>query len=258
MIIKLFTPLLFIFFYMCFWFILSLIRKRNDLADTAWGLGFILVAFYGFFNQNFTSGRMNLIFILVLIWGIRLALHVYLRNKGKSEDFRYKKWREDWGKQWIIRSFLQVFMIQGLFLYLISLPITFAGIFDLKTSLNWFDFIGIFVWLFGFFFEAVGDYQLTQFKSNPKNKGKVMKYGLWQYTRHPNYFGEVTQWWGVFIIALNAPYSLISIIGPLTITFLILKVSGIPLLEAKYKGNTEFEEYKKTTSVFFPMPPNKK
>lgn len=257
MILKFFSPLLIIFLYMNFWFILSIIKKRNDLADIAWGLGFILTAFIALINQDFASNRMFLIFFLVLIWGLRLFLHIFIRNKGKPEDYRYKKWRQDWGNYWLIRTYLQVFILQGLFMYLISLPIIFSGIYDIKSSLGLLDLLGLFVWLIGFYFEAVGDWQLTKFKLDPKNKGRIMKSGLWQYSRHPNYFGEVTQWWGIFLIALAVPNGFVSIIGPVTISFLILEVSGIPLLEAKYLGNKEFDEYKRKTSSFFPNFPKK-
>lgn len=257
MILKFFSPLLIIFLYMNFWFILSIIKKRNDLADIAWGLGFILTAFIALINQDFASNRMFLIFFLVLIWGLRLFLHIFIRNKGKPEDYRYKKWRQDWGNYWLIRTYLQVFILQGLFMYLISMPIIFSGIYDVKSSLGLLDLLGILVWLIGFYFEAVGDWQLTKFKLDPKNKGSIMKTGLWQYSRHPNYFGEVTQWWGIFLIALAVPNGFVSIIGPVTISILILKISGIPLLEAKYVGNKEFDEYKRKTSSFFPNVPKK-
>ena len=145
-------------------------------------------------------------------------------------------------------------MLQGLFLYLIILPVLFIN----KSSFNGFqilDVIGFIVWVVGFYFESVGDYQLKKFISNPLNKGKLIDEGLWRYSRHPNYFGEVTQWWGIFIIALSLPLSFFTIIGPVTITILILFVSGVPLLEKKYAGRKDFEEYKKRTSIFFPLPP---
>lgn len=251
------TVLAFIFIYMNFWFIVAILRKRNDLADFAWGIGFIFISIISLFHQLFSSVRMILITTLVIFWGIRLAVHVFLRNKNKGEDFRYKKWRENWGKLWILKSYINVFLIQGFFMFLIALPIIFTGLFDDKTSLGVLDYLGILVWLFGFIFESIGDWQLSKFKSNLKNKGKIMKYGLWKYTRHPNYFGEVTLWWGIFIITLSVPNGVLSILGPLTISFLIIKVSGIPLLEAKYANNKEFEEYKRKTSVFFPLPQNK-
>lgn len=246
-----------IFLYMNFWFLLAILRKRNDLADIAWGLGFVIVAFLSLIEKNFSSLRSIIVFVLVFLWGLRLSTHIFLRNKGKKEDFRYKNWREQWGKNWLLKTYIQVFLLQGVFLFIISLPISFLGVFENYPSLNLLDFIGIFIWTIGFLFEAIADYQLLIFKSDTKNKGKIMNKGLWQYSRHPNYFGEVTLWWGIFIICLNAKNGFFSIVGPLTISFLILKVSGIPLLEAKYQGNKLFEEYKRKTSAFFPLPPKK-
>lgn len=251
------TIAVFILIYMSSWFVLSLIRHRNDLADIAWGLGFIGIAIISSFNNNFISSINNIIVVLVTLWGLRLAIHILSRNINKHEDYRYKKWREDWGKNWIIRSYLQVFLLQGFFMFLITLPIILTGFYSKHSSLTWINYLGMIIWLLGFVFETIGDWQLTQFKNNPKNKGKVMKYGLWRYSRHPNYFGEVTLWWGIFLITISDLVSLIGMIGPLTITLLILKVSGIPLLEAKYVGNEEFEQYKKQTSTFFPLPVKK-
>jgi steroid 5-alpha reductase family enzyme len=241
-----------VFAYMTCWFIISLIKKRNDVADIAWGLGFIMVAWISFFlsGYSFTALIVN---ILITIWGSRLALHIYFRNKNKPEDTRYMEWRKTW-KNFYIRSFLQVFMLQGLFLYLISLPVIFINHL-VSTNFGIIEFVGLLVWGVGFYFESTGDRQLKEFISNPQNKGKLMDKGLWRYSRHPNYFGEVTQWWGIFIIALSIPNSIFTIIGPLTITTLILFVSGVPLLEKKYEGRPDFEEYKKRTSIFIPLPP---
>lgn len=242
-----------IFFYMNFCFILAIIKKRNDLADIFWGLGFVLISIFNLIKN--LNNHTLLITILVILWGLRLTIYIWLRNKNKDEDARYKKWREEWGKNWILRTYFQVFILQGLFMYLISLPITINGLYSQNYPFSLFDIIGILMWLVGFFFETIGDWQLYKFKSNSKNKGKILKSGLWQYTRHPNYFGEATMWWGIFLISLQAGYQYLSIISPLTITILLTKVSGIPLIEAKYAGNKEFEEYKRKTSVFFPLPP---
>jgi steroid 5-alpha reductase family enzyme len=136
---------------------------------------------------------------------------------------------------------------------LVSSPIIFINTFPSKFV--FLDLLGILIWTFGFFFESVGDFQLSRFIKS--KKGGIMKSGLWKYTRHPNYFGEVIQWWGIWLIALSVSYGWVSVIGPLLITFLILKVSGIPLLEKKMEENDEFREYKKNTSMFFPLPPKK-
>jgi steroid 5-alpha reductase family enzyme len=243
-----------LFGYMISWFIISVIKKRNDVADIAWGLGFVLMAWTSFYLSGF-SFKGLLVNFLVTIWGIRLASHIYRRNKDKPEDARYLEWRKTW-KNFYLRSFLQVFMLQGIFLYLISLPVIFIN----RVVSNGFgiiEIIGFLIWGLGFYFESTGDAELKKFVSNPENKGKIMDRGLWQYSRHPNYFGEVTQWWGIFIIALSISGSFFTIVGPLTITTLILFVSGIPLLEKKYTGRAGWEEHKKKTSIFFPLPPKK-
>jgi len=247
---------LLLLFYMSAWFVLSLVKKRNDVADVAWGLGFVLLVWVSFFVGEAESIRGFLVGLLVSIWGIRLAWHIHRRNKGKTEDYRYAKWREEWGKWFYLRSYLQVYFLQGALLFLIVLPILFINK-GAGQDLGVLDFVGLAVWILGFVFESVGDAQLARFIKDPANKGKLMQSGLWQYARHPNYFGEVLMWWGLWIIALSVPNGLYGIIGPLTITFLILKVSGIPMLEKRMEENPEFVEYKKRTSKFFPLPPKR-
>jgi len=249
-----FTLALTLLGYMTFWFIISVIKKRNDVADIAWGLGFVLIAWLSLFLSDF-SLKALLVNILVTIWGLRLTLHIYTRNKEKPEDSRYQEWRKTW-KNFYLRSYIQIFLLQGVFLFLISLPVIYIN-YSVSDNFGIFEIIGFLVWGLGFYFESVGDRQLKEFIGNPENKGKIMDKGLWQYSRHPNYFGEVTQWWGIFIIALLLPGSFFTIIGPLTITTLILFVSGVPLLEKKYAGRPDFEKYKKHTSIFLPMPPKK-
>jgi steroid 5-alpha reductase family enzyme len=239
---------------MSFWFIVSLVKKRNDIADVAWGLGFVLLAWVSFFLVGHSSFRGLIICILVSIWGLRLAWHIYNRNKGKMEDYRYLAWRKEWGKWFYIRSYLQVYILQGVLLFLIVLPVLIINK-NIGQDINILDIFGILVWIVGFSFESIGDKQLSKFISNPVNKGKIMQNGLWKYTRHPNYFGEVTQWWGIWFVALSVPFGLLSIIGPITINILILKVSGIPLLEKKMEESPEFAKYKKRTSKFIPLPP---
>lgn len=242
-----------LFTYMLLWFLVAILIKRNDVADIAWGLGFVMIAWVSYFIAE-QSMKALLVNVLVTVWGVRLSWHIFLRNKGKSEDFRYHQWRMEW-KHFYLRSFFQVFMLQGLFLFLTVLPVIYIN-FHSTVSFHFLDGIGILIWLIGFYFESVGDYQLKQFKSNPESKGKIITTGLWRYTRHPNYFGEVVQWWGIFMMAVTLPGGWMMIIGPVTITYLVRYVSGVPMLERKYAGNPEFEKYKKDTSVFFPMPSN--
>jgi steroid 5-alpha reductase family enzyme len=242
--------------YMTIWFLVAQARKRNDIADVVWGTGFIVTAICAMLFSDEVTTRGLAVTFLVVLWGIRLAYHIGSRNRGKSEDSRYRKWRQQWGKQAVIRAFLQVFILQGLLIVIISLPVTII-ITSEPYPLSVFDVLGTCVWFVGFAFEAIGDYQLVQFKRDPASKGKIMTKGLWRYTRHPNYFGEVALWWGIYLIALSVPQGWATILGPMTITYLILKVSGIPLLEEKYKDNPEFQAYKKRTSPFLPLPPRK-
>jgi len=238
--------------YMTLWFFISVIKKRNDVTDIAWGLGFILMAWLSFYLSGF-SFKALLINSLVTVWGLRLAWHIYNRNKNKSEDSRYLEWRKTWNN-FYLRSYLQVFLLQGMFLFLISFPVMLIN-HSVSSGFGILEIIGLLIWGIGFYFETTGDKQLKEFIGNPTNKGKLMNRGLWQYSRHPNYFGEVTQWWGIWLIALSIPNGWLGIIGPVTITFLILFVSGVPLLEKKYAGRSDFEAYKKRTSMFIPLPP---
>jgi steroid 5-alpha reductase family enzyme len=247
------TLALVLFAYMSMWFLVSLIKKRNDVADVAWGLGFVLMTWVSFFLSADSGTRGILVGTLVSIWGIRLAWHIHRRNKGKGEDYRYLAWRNEWVKWFYIRSYFQVYLLQGFFLFLIVSPVLVVNK-NAGNPLGILDFVAVAVWLFGFYFESVGDAQLARFIKDPANKGKLMQSGLWAYSRHPNYFGEVTQWWGIWLFALSLPNGWMSVIGPITITFLILKVSGIPLLEKKMEENPDFAEYKRRTSVFIPLP----
>ena len=245
------TLILLLFAYMSLWFVISLIKKRNDVADVAWGLGFVLMTWVSFFISDDSGVRGLIAGVLVSIWGLRLAWHIHTRNKDKTEDYRYLAWRKEWGKWFYIRSYFQVYLLQGALLFLIVMPVLLINKHS-GAPLGLLDFIGVAVWLIGFFFEAVGDAQLARFIKDAANKGKLMQSGLWAYTRHPNYFGEVTQWWGIWLIALSVPNGLLAIIGPLTITFLILKVSGIPMLEKKMAEHPDFVAYKKRVSIFIP------
>jgi len=240
--------------YMNAWFAVAIRQRRNDVADVAWGFGFLLVALTSLLLQWPAAARQILTTILVAVWAVRLSIHIQFRHHGKPEDFRYRAWRQAWGKSFYIRTYVEVFILQGILLFLISTPIIYINS-NANPPIGNLDLIGWFVWLTGFFFEAVGDFQLIRFAHNPVNKGRIIRSGLWPYTRHPNYFGEVLLWWGIFLIALSVPGAWWTIIGPVTITFLILKVSGIPMLEAKYQGNAEYEAYQRQTSSFFPLPP---
>jgi steroid 5-alpha reductase family enzyme len=245
-----------IFITMTGLFFIALARKDNSLADIGWGLGFILVTALSFWLEPGSAFRHILVNVLVLAWGIRLAVYILVRSRKRGEDFRYAKWRREWGKGFVLRSYLQVFMLQGLILLFIATPIMLVNHSPEKGATP-LDFCGLAVWLLGFFFETVGDYQLLRFKRDPANQGKIITTGLWKTTRHPNYFGEATMWWGLFLIALSVKSGWTGIISPAIITFMLLRVSGVTMLEKKYAGNQEFAVYARKTSAFFPWFPKK-
>ena len=247
---------LLVYIFMTLFFLVNIMRRKNDITDVAWGFGLIFVAIGTLVSVTEPSLRAVLVTTLVIIWGLRLSIHIYDRNR-KGEDFRFQKLKEKWGKYFLFRSYFQLFMLQGLLLLIVSLPIIIINTTINSSSLGIIDLLGLFVWVLGFLFEAIGDYQLKQFKKDPNNKEKIMRKGLWYYTRHPNYFGELIQWWGIFIISISVPFWWLAILSPITVTILIFKIFGIPIIEKHYQNHPEFEEYKKQTSSFFPRIPRK-
>jgi steroid 5-alpha reductase family enzyme len=244
--------------YMACMFVAGLKARDNSIIDIAYGPAFV-VSCWGtwlFGGQMTSHFRPLLLLTLLTLWGLRLGLHIGHRHRGQGEDFRYRTFRKEWGDTIIWRSFLQIYMLQGAVVLIVSTPVL-LGIANPGAALQWTDILGILLFSLGFFFEAVGDWQLMKFKQDAANKGKTIMEGLWVYTRHPNYFGEATLWWGFFCIGLGSPIGIYGLISPLTIGFLLLKVSGIPMLEAKYKGNPQFEAYKARTNAFFPWFPRK-
>lgn len=235
--------------YMTSWFILSIIFKRNDVADIAWGLGFVVLSWSAFTLTKEKSLIALITNIMITVWGLRLFFHILKRNIKKAEDYRYKKWRENW-RFFYLRSFFQVFMLQGFLLFIIVFPVLLINFHQPKCLTL--VAIGALIWLAGFIFEVISDMQLANFLKDPKNKGEILQTGLWKYSRHPNYFGEITLWWGIFLIAASSNYGIFSILRPITITFLITKVSGIPMLEEKLMQNPDFVEYAKKTSILIP------
>jgi steroid 5-alpha reductase family enzyme len=244
-----------VFIYMVLFFLAALKLKNNSIVDFGWGGGFVLVAFLNLLLAEKIYSRQILISLLVLIWGVRLILHIYRRNKGKPEDYRYVEMRNRWGKNVVIKSFLYVFMLQGVLLLMISYPLIMVNVFP-QTEIGLIDIFGIIVWLIGFLFETISDNQLWNFiHFEKKNKEEVMTKGLWRFSRHPNYFGESLLWWGIFFIILNVQNGIFAIFSPALITLLLLKVSGVPLLEKRYANNKSFQEYAKRTSKFIPWFP---
>ncbi len=234
----------------------SLLIKNSSIVDIFWGIGFVLIAWINYSLSPFISPAKLLMTILVTIWGIRLALHIGIRNWGKPEDFRYAKWREENGPRWWWFSFLKVFVLQGAIMWIVSVPIISIIVTDGIPALPSLALLGGLVWAYGFFFEAVGDWQLARFIANPANKGKLMTNGVWKYTRHPNYFGDAAQWWGFYLIALGSG-AWWTIFSPLLMTFLLVRVSGVAMLEKTMKSKPGYEEYAKKTSAFIPWLPQK-
>jgi len=242
-----------IFLYMTFVYGVSIFLKDASIVDVAWGLGFIMISLLNVYIMGVHT-PLVLVSIIVTIWGARLAWHILKRKISRpGEDFRYAAWRKSWGKMFLLRSYFQVFLLQGLIMFIISLPII-AIANNPRESWSLWMVLGSIVWAGGFACESIADSQLSHFKSNPQNKGKVMTTGLWKLSRHPNYFGESVQWWGVWVISLSFPYWW-AIVSPLLLTYLLLYVSGVPMLEKKYAGNPEFEKYKANTSAFIPWFP---
>lgn len=238
--------------------VISLFKKDASIVDGFWGLGFILVAWMTFGLSEGYLGRKILIAGLTTLWGLRLSAHIFWRSWGKEEDKRYRKWRSEHDEKFWIVSLFKVFGLQGVVLWIVSLVIQVGQLAPTPDSLTWLDFLGTAIWLFGFLFEAIGDWQLLRFKASPQNSGKVMDQGLWGYTRHPNYFGEAVLWWGMFLITLATPGSFWTIISPLLMTGLLLKVSGVTLLErTMLETRPQYKEYMEHTSAFFPWFPKK-
>ena len=237
--------------------VVSLILKNSSIVDIFWGAGFVVVVWITFaLTPQGYDLRKWLISLLVTVWGLRLTLHILIRNWGKPEDFRYQKWREENGKSWWWRSFFQVFMLQGIIMWIVSTPLLAAQISPTPARLGVLDILGILLWGFGFYFEAAGDAQLTRFKSDPANKGKVMNRGVWQYTRHPNYFGDSAQWWGFYLIAASAG-GWWTVFSPILMTLLLVRVSGVALLEKTMEKRPGYLEYKARTSAFIPWFPRR-
>jgi steroid 5-alpha reductase family enzyme len=238
--------------------LVSLALKNSSIVDIFWGTGFVIAnwVYFALTPEGF-GPRKWLIAILVTVWGLRLSLYILWRNWGKPEDFRYRKWRDEAGSSWWWRSFIRVFLLQGVLLWIISVALLAAQRGAAPATLTFFDLLGIAVWLVGFFFEAAGDLQLARFKANPANKGKVLDSGVWRYTRHPNYFGDAAQWWGFFLIAASAG-GWWAFYSPLIMTFFLLRVSGVALLEMTLETRPGYKEYIERTSAFVPWFPRKK
>ncbi len=235
--------------------LLSLILKDSSIVDIFWGLGFVVSAWIVYFiTPGSADLRDWLVLALVTIWGMRLSVHVFLRNAGKGEDFRYARWRRESGDRWWWHSLFKVNLLQGLILWLVASPLTAAQLPMFSNSINLLDTLGASLWAVGFFFEAVGDIQLREFRSDPANQGNVLQSGVWRLTRHPNYFGDAAQWWGFYLIAAAAG-GWWTIFSPILMTYLLVRVSGMEMLEKTLKDKPGYQAYIERTSAFVPWLP---
>lgn len=237
--------------------IISLIIKNASIVDIVWGAGFAVTSWVLAATVDGDSGRQTLLAVMVGLWGMRLALYLAKRNLGHGEDWRYKAMRKKKGKNFGIISLVTVFGLQGVLMWTVSLPVIIGNADD-SPGVGPIAVMGILLWIVGLTFEAVGDYQLAKFKKDPNNATKVMDKGLWSLTRHPNYFGDALLWWGIGIVGAETGSGIFGFIGPVVMTFFLLKISGVPMLERSLSRRREgYADYVARTSGFIPRPPKK-
>ena len=239
------------------------VRIRDvSVIDSFWPFGMVILGATSFAAMGDHGPRSIALFALTSIWGLRLAAHLFTRWRAHGVDPRYAAIlgrlmdKRGWG--FAKASFIQVFLMQYVLLFIVCLPAQLGQMPGDSAGLNILGGIGVALAAIGILFETIGDVQLKLFRENPANQGKVLNTGLWRYTRHPNYFGDACTWWGLWLIALGAPLGLVTVIGPLLITLLLTRVSGVPMLEHRLKKNRPgYEAYLRQTSSFFPWPPKK-
>ncbi len=233
----------------------SLVMRDASIVDSAWGIAFLVIASASSAATEGAEPRVRLVLVLTAAWGLRLSFHILTRNLGAGEDYRYREMRRSWGTRFPVMSLFTVFGLQAVIAWIVSLPIQFAIAAASPADLTWIDAVGVLVWTFGFLFEAVADFQLLRFKSDRRNAGRVMNRGLWRYSRHPNYFGDAVVWWGFFLFAA-ATGAWWTAVGPALMTFLLLRVSGVTLLEKRlHKTKPAYETYAARTNAFLPWKP---
>ncbi len=257
MINEILAILLAVLIYISIVFVIAWRSKRLDLVDIAWGGGFIVAAITSYTMGD--GGNLQiLVTTLVTVWGLRLGFYILQRVRNSShEDPRYTDMRKQWKGSAALNAYTRIFLVQGVLATIVSAAVIMVNLSE-TSMVTPIAIVGTVVWAIGFVFEVVGDGQLRTHLANPHNKGKLITGGLWRYTRHPNYFGEAVQWWGIWVICLSVPYGFFAIVSPLTITILLLFISGIPLTEKRFEGRPGWKEYKKVTSVFIPLPPREK
>jgi len=232
--------------------VFSIFKRDVSIVDSLWSILFLAATVVYVGQVELPAPRAQLLLLLVAAWALRLAIYLAARNWGEPEDRRYQKIRARNQPHFAFKSLYIVFLLQGLLAWIVSLPLLAAS--TSSAALVWLDYVGVAIVIIGLFFEAIGDWQLSRFKSDPANKGKVMNQGLWRYTRHPNYFGECCLWWGFYLLALAAG-GWWSAAGPLLMTVLLLRVSGVALLEGDIaERRPDYRRYIETTNAFIPGP----
>ena len=257
MIIELVLSGLILLVFIVIAFLVGTIKKNNSIIDIFYGPGYVILLWSSLIFSSDFALRKIILTSLVTLWGFRLAIYIMIRNWGKPEDYRYRAIRKRMGDNVILKSFFKIYLFQGLIIFLVGFPVLFANV-SSHSMLDWLDFLGVGLWIVGFYFESVGDYQLRKFLKNPESKGKIMDQGLWKYTQHPNYWGEVLMQFSLYLIVLNVEYGVFMIFGPIIITFMIIKVSGVRLLDKRFEKDDMYTDYKKRTSAFIPWFPKKK
>jgi len=235
--------------------IVSLMLTDASIVDIFWGLGFVVVAWTAYALTWPGALRPLVVCVMTTVWGVRLAAHLAWRNLGHGEDYRYRAMRQAHGRLFPLVSLGTVFLLQALLMWIVSLPIQAAQAPGATSPLGWIDAAGIALWVTGLSFEAIADAQLARFKRSSSGTGAVMDRGLWRYSRHPNYFGDCLVWWGFGLMAI-ATGAWWSLAGPVVMTVLLVKVSGVALLEKTItERRPAYREYMARTSAFIPWPP---
>ncbi len=237
-------------------YIISLLIKNSSVADVFWGLYFVLITDYLLFSsQSLNATKLTLAF-MINVWGFRLSFYVLGKMiKTKKEDSRYADFRLKWGNKFNYRSLLQNFLLQAVLAFIIALPIIFVFQSQSNVLINWAVYIGFLIWLVGFIIETLADYQKSNFHKQKRGKDEFLSSGLWRYSRHPNYFGEIVSWWAIWLICFGLNVPVFTMLSPLLLSVLILFVSGIPLSEKRLKLNTKYQKYITVTSPIILWPP---
>jgi steroid 5-alpha reductase family enzyme len=238
--------------------VVSLTITDVSIVDPVWGLGFVVVAWVArvVADGHGVPLRQNVLVALTTVWGLRLFVHLVVRHRGAGEDFRYQRMRRRHGDAFRFTSLYRVFAFQGVMMFVVSMPVQVGQVPDHPSGLGLLGYAGVVVWAVGLGFEAVGDWQLTRFRRDPTTAGTVLDTGLWRYTRHPNYFGDACVWWGLFLIAAATGVGALTVLSPVVMTVLLMRVSGVPMLEHSLRRRRAgYDDYIARTRAFVPRRP---